>query len=189
MRKQRKDKTRRSWNKYETEQYYIESKDLISLRSLAELAGRGTTTLAKWSKAGNWVLKRSQYWADVKKATREKSISCISDVWSQEAEELAKEHLEHHKKVRKFAEMLLDAAIETASTSENPVEVFRKLKIGDLNYISQISDRAVKGERDASGLPMAIDLNAAIRALQAAGYAVIDPSIVEKEKALDAEWN
>ncbi|MDJ0716196.1 MAG: hypothetical protein QNJ54_18530 [Prochloraceae cyanobacterium] len=189
MKQQKKDNSKRSWNKYEAEQYYIESKDLISLRDLASIAGRGTTTVFKWSKAGNWVSKREKYWAELNKKTREKTISRVSDVWSKEAEELATEHLEHHKKFRKLAEMLLDTAISIASNSEDPIEVFRKLKTGDLNHISQISERAVKGERDSVGLHLAIDPNAAIRLIESMGYVIIDPSEPVDSRVIGADLN
>lgn len=189
MKQQKNSNSKRSWNKYETEQYYIESQNLISLKELAKIAGRGTTTLFRWSKAGNWVRKREQYWAEFKAKTREKTLTRASDFWCKEAEQLATEHLEHHKKFRQLCEVLLSKVAEMIKTSEEPAEVLRKLKISDLNYISQISERAVKGERAAVGLELAIDPNAACRTIESKGYVIIDPNESVEGADLEGDYS
>lgn len=171
-----KKKNNRSWSQAETEKYYIETPKNITLREIAKIANRGTTTVANWSRRGQWVSKREKYWMKIQFATREKTTERISDLLSQQEEELAKEHLRHHQKFRKFAEMVLNTMIQSISTSDDPIAAVKKLKLSDLNHLSQICDRAIKGEESSTGLKQVIDHNTAAKTLESLGYVVIDPT-------------
>ncbi len=185
MAEQNKASSDRKWSKEEAERYYIENSESISLRELAKIANRSEASLFKWSKKGGWVEKRNKYWTQLTTVPRDKSIVRVGDLFEEGSEELAIEHLNHHRKFRELIEIFLDKALERIKNSEDPIATLKELKVSDLNYLSQISDRAVKGERASVALDKQIDPNAAIKLIMSMGYQVIDPSIATDAEIID----
>ena len=164
------------WDLYKTEQFYIQSTEPISIRALAKKANRSKSLIGHWKVKHNWAEKRDKYWDKLTKMSHQKSIDKISDRLSTEAEDLAIEHLRQHQKFRQVAETLLNTMMQSINKADDPIAALKQLNIRDINYLSQVCDRAIKGEESSTGLKQQIDPNMAARTLESLGYIVIDPT-------------
>ena len=164
------------WDLYKTEQFYIQSTEPISIRGLAKKANRSKSLIGHWKVKHNWAEKRDLYWDQLTKMSHQKSLDKISDRLSTEAEDLAIEHLRQHQKFRQVAETLLNTMMQSINLADDPIAALKQLNIRDINYLSQVCDRAIKGEESSVGLKQQIDPNVAARTLESLGYVVIDPT-------------
>ena len=160
----------------EAERFYIQSPEEPSLRDVSARIGRPYTTINYWKKQGNWEKKRKKYWGDIEKLTHTKAVDKISDILSNEAAELAIDHLRYYQKFRRFTEMILAQRIKAIEAADDPIAEIAKLSMKDLNYLSQIGDRCAKGESAAIGLHLQIDPTSAAKKIESMGYAIVDPS-------------
>ena len=160
----------------EAERIYIQSLEEPSIRELALRVNRHHNTIDYWKKQGDWKKKRQAYWGDVGKLTYTKAVDKISEILSNEAAELAIDHLRHYQKFRRFTEMILAQRMKKIEAAEDPIAEIAKLSMKDLNYLSQIGDRCVKGESAAIGLHLQIDPTSAAKKIENMGYAIVDPT-------------
>ncbi len=165
-----------AWDRVEAERLYIQNPEPLSLGELAKKTNRHKSVIGYWKNKYDWDNKRSNYWKDVTKLTLEKSVEKVSDILSEEAANLALAHLRHYQEFRKFGETFLKTLLKKVSEAEDPTAALLKINPRDINYISQLCDRAIKGESAAIGLHQQIDPAAAARTLESMGYIIVDPS-------------
>lgn len=133
---------------------------------IAAKLGISTKTLQRWSKKPAF----QDFLSEVNRKTREKTTKILTDELSISLEELAQEHLEAHRKVRRLAEKAI-AVLETRQPDE--------INMRELGVWSQVLSRHIEGERVASSLQY-LDINKAIAIITQSGYVVSDPG-TEKE--------
>lgn len=163
-------------DRVEAERIYIQSPEEPTLRQIGCRIKRNHSVVAYWKKQDNWEKKRQKYWGDIEKLTYAKAVDKISDILSNEAAELALDHLRYYQKFRRFTEMILAQRIKKIEAAPDPSAEIAKLSMKDLNYLSQIGDRCVKGESAAIGLHLQIDPNSAAKKIESMGYAIVDPN-------------
>ena len=163
-------------DRVEAERIYIQSPEEPTLREIGYRIKRNHSVVAYWKKQDNWEKKRQKYWGDIEKLTYAKAVDKISDILSNEAAELALDHLRYYQKFRRFTEMILAQRIKKIEAAPDPSAEIAKLSMKDLNYLSQIGARCVKGESAAIGLHLQIDPNSAAKKIESMGYAIVDPN-------------
>ena len=102
---------------------------------IASKLGISTKTLQRWSKKSAF----QDFLGEVRRKTREKTAEILTNELSISLEELAKEHLEAHQKVRRLAEKAIDVL-----GNRNPDEI----NMRELAVWSQ-----VQGSRTSSVAP------------------------------------
>ncbi|MDJ0718149.1 MAG: hypothetical protein QNJ54_28640 [Prochloraceae cyanobacterium] len=155
---------------------YVQNPTELSSRVIGKRIGRHYNTIDNWKKKDNWEEKRRKYWGDIEKLTYTKAVDKISDILSNEAAELALDHLRYYQDLRKFTQMVLAQKFKAIESAPDPIAEVAKLNWKDINYISQIGDRCVKGESAAIGLHLQIDPNSAAKKVESMGYAIVDPT-------------
>ncbi|MBD1804036.1 hypothetical protein H6F98_00920 [Microcoleus sp. FACHB-SPT15] len=125
---------------------------------IASKLGISTKTLQRWSKKPAF----QDFLSEVRSQARVKTADQLTDELSLSLEQLAQEHLEAHRKVRRLAEKAI-AALETRDPNE--------INMRELGVWSQVLARHIEGERTASSLQY-LDLNKAIALVTQAGYEV-----------------
>ncbi len=168
---------KKPWNREQCERRYVEG-EKIGLRGLSALSGVSDRQISRWSRQGNWTEARLQFVAKLTAKTREKAIEKISNDRSEELRKLSEEHLKGYQTMRRVANVFF--AKVASKVSSNSDEVF-KIPSGECQKWAIVFDKAVQGERQATGMDYE-DLNLAIAALERHGYQVFDPSIREDDK-------
>jgi len=182
------------WSKEQCELRYVEG-EKITIDQLSLLSDRPTPTLRRWAKADSWRIHRTAFHADVARQTREKTVEKLSDELSDVLSVTSSEHLESYRVCRQLAMMRgrflmkqIEPAFRAGSLSENPdadplaaealaaiqLDAIQKLNPAELNLVSLIVDRCVRGERMVAGLEYE-SVNAAIAACEKAGLEVKVP--------------
>ena len=172
---------KKPWTKEQCARRYIEG-DRISLRQLATDSEVALRTLCTWSSKGNWTEKRQQFGSKLAAVTQEKLIEKTSDRLSDTMAGLAEEHLKAHQQFRKLVQLRTNVAISQINQADDRLAAIEAIDPVQFNLFSLILDRAIKGERAATGLEYQIDINSAAAVLENAGYVIIDPSQTEEIK-------
>ena len=163
-------------DRIEAEKIYVQSPEIPSLRELGQRLNRHKSVIGYWKKKFAWDSKRQAYWEEIEKLSYTKAVEKVSDILSEESANLAIEHLRHYQKFRQFGETLLNTLIKKISEADDPIAALQQVNIRDINYLSQLCDRSVKGEGAAVGSHLQIDPNTAARTLESLGYVIIDPT-------------
>lgn len=169
------------------ERIYVQSPDEVTLRDLARRIGRSYTTINNWKNKDNWKQKRQKYWGEIERLSNAKAAERISDMLSNEAAELAIDHLRHYQSIRNFTETILAYRMRAIETADDPMAEIAKINLRDLNFISQIGDRCVKGESAAIGLHLQIDPTSAAKKIESMGYAIVDPNTAIEVEATEEQ--
>ncbi len=125
---------------------------------IASKLGISTKTLQRWSKKPAF----QDFLSEVRSQARVKTAEQLTDELSLSLEQLAQEHLDAHRKVRRLAEKAI-AVFEKRELDE--------ISTRELGVWSQVLARHIEGERVASSLQY-LDLNKAIALVTQAGYEV-----------------
>lgn len=169
------------WTEDQCRQRYVEGPK-ITLAQLAKLSGRSKGQLGDWSSAAGWVNARERFANSVRIETQQKTIDKLSDALSDEHAKVLTQHYQAQSQARQLAAIYFSTLTKLISREHqrgvDPEGLMRHLETNRAiaaNTWSLILDRAIKGERVAMGIEFAQDLDAATRALQAAGYEIIPP--------------
>ncbi len=174
------------YTKEEIEKLFIESPQDLTISEIARRTGRSKSVVHYWINKNHWNKRRQEFWDGtqameghsiapaVKKATQD--LSKIQEILNLDAASLALEHLVTYQKFRKFSELILSRIIKKVNESPDPIAEMKNINIKDINLLSQISDRSIKGESASIALHLQINPSMAIASLESMGYVVIDPT-------------
>lgn len=117
------------WDRETCRRRYVEG-TAIGLRPLAKLSGNPFTRLSNWSSRDNtdaqkrsWPDQRLQYTDRVRTRSIEKSTEAISDKYAEQNTRAIEQHIELSEKMRKLANVYLDAASTKINRFTNPEKV------------------------------------------------------------------
>lgn len=185
-------KREKPWDESKARDRYVRGEQ-ISFRSLAKISGRHQGTLSRWSKEdpdGTWDVQRERYHKNLRTATDRKQIQHVSEAIGAEMGKLAYEHYKLHRQAGGLAALYIDTRTKLLieAQAQGLVALVKKMETVinpiTFNYMSQILDRHIKGERVAAGLEYE-DLNKAIAAVTRAGFEVSEKSDDENTTAED----
>lgn len=175
------------WSREKCERHFIEDPDGVSIRQLETLSKRSKTTILRWSQEGDWQFKREQFQKSLAEVSRQKSIDKLSDLLSDRCEALLRRHFEAADQILEIVEMRsseeryrlqqMKHQVETGQRSrEDLLDAVRSISPFHLEKLTQSLERLIDLQRQAVGLAYFQDLNVSMKALDDAGYVVLERS-------------
>jgi hypothetical protein len=150
----------------------------IPLPNVADKIGVARRTLQRWQKKPEFTAALEELRLKTQAKVFEKSSDDNSEKIAIDVRALQREHLNCYGSLRRIAEVALKHYEEIlVEKKHSPDEV----SIRSLHLWGQILDRAIRGEADSAFLKY-LDLNAAILAVDQAGFTVSHPPREEGEE-------
>lgn len=182
----------KKWNRKECEDRYIQGA-AISLEALAKLSKVGSSTLKRWSSAGDWPRLRREYQDGLAVNGRAKASEKITEDVAELLSGLSQQHLEAYQIIRQIAMAKARRVLEVLSkdltlaqihqeiesdaslSDEIREKAMKQLDSGEINTLCRTIDLCVRGERLVAGLEYE-NINAAIAACEKVGFEVKMPA-------------
>jgi hypothetical protein len=150
----------------------------IPLPNVADKIGVARRTLQRWQKKPEFTAALEELRLKTQAKVFEKSSDDNSEKIAIDVRALQREHLNCYGSLRRIAEVALRYYEKIlVEQKHSPDEV----SIRSLHLWGQILDRAVRGEADSAFLKY-LDINAAILAVDQAGFVVCEPAREEGEE-------
>jgi DNA-binding transcriptional MerR regulator len=174
------------WDRETCRRRYVEGA-AIGLRPLAELSGVNICNIRNWSRKDlldpqnrTWPKQREQYINEVRSKSREKSVEAITDQYAAQNTRALEQHIELSEKMRKLADIYLNAASTKINRFTNPDKVSAETEAKAdkiINFFKEIGGRTSL-QVCANILGQAISIERQARYLD-----LVDPAILEKAAA------
>jgi hypothetical protein len=174
------------WDRETCRRRYVEGA-AIGLRPLAELSGVTFGTLRNWSRRDDldpknrpWPEQREHYIHEVRSTSRQKSLETITDQYAEQNTKALEQHIELSGKMRRLANIYLDAASTKINRFTNPEKVSAETEAKAdkvIGFFKEIGGRTSL-QVCANILGQAIGIERQSRYLDLA-----DPAILEKAAA------
>lgn len=168
------------WTQEQCQQRYVQG-SRIGLRALAAEGDRSKKTVEDWCAAGKWVQERDRFQQNLQREIEQQTREKLAAELGEEYQQLNTEHFSSFKASRQLAALYFKmsarrlAYLQKIGSESELTAALENLSPVNANFWSLILDRAVRGERVASGLEYH-DLNKAIDLLRQHGYEISDPT-------------
>jgi len=159
-------------------QLYIQDY-IASQRTLSKASGRAVSTIARWSKADDWPGQRARFKSELGAQTIKKTAEKASDAFSEALVSMLESHQEAHSVAKSIALFALNAySIEAneAQNSEDPERIkaaAAKMDSSRINQLHLVLDRAISGERVATGMDLEQNPGKALEVIRKEGFVAV----------------